>query len=132
MLIQTNNSLSVYYLKMDKISELAKSVQSNSNASIWSKKAVPLPADFEPTEHSVICARGKGAYESPGNTWFRSIVQEQALYYKNANKVTKSLAVTSIVETVRKASPEGSFIRKVNGRWHEVAEGVARERVGQS
>ena len=120
-------------LRMDKISEIAKSMKANSVAQEGPKNAKPLPESFEPTEYSVICARGKRAYESPGNTWFRSLVEQHRQQYLNAaNKVAKSIVVTTIVDTVRKASPEGSFVRKINGRWHEVSEAIARERVGQT
>ena len=119
--------------RMDKISEIARAVQANSASSVGSSKSQPLPENFEPTEFTVICARGKAVYNSPGNTWFRSLVEQQCSQYANApSKVAKSLVVTSIVETVRKASPVGGFVRKINGRWHEMAESVARERVGQT
>ena len=119
--------------RMDKIADIAKSVKANSASAVGGSKFEPLPSDFEPTEFSVICARGKRAYESPGNTWFRALVEQHSLQYANAtNKMEKSIVVSTIVETVRKASPQGSFIRKINGVWQEVSEGVARERVGQT
>ena len=122
-----------YYTKMDKIEDLAKSVKVKSAASVGNSKFQPLQVDYEPTEFSVICARGKRAHDSPGNTWFRSLVEQHSLQYANAStKMEKSVVVSTIVETVRNASPQGSFVRKVNGHWQEVSEAVARERVGQT
>ncbi|CAB9515267.1 Nitrilase family, member 2 [Seminavis robusta] len=118
--------------KVKQLTDMAKEVKEKAHSSIGEDKFRALPPDFVPTEFSVICARGKRAYESKGNTWFRSLVAQYAHRYATAStKMEKSVVVTTIVDTVRKASPVGSFIRKVKGQWQEVSEGVARERVGQ-
>lgn len=132
MMIYSKISLN-NYPKMDKIADIAKAVKANSASAAGSSKFRSLPPDFEPTEFSVICARGKRAYESAGNRWFRALVEQNSQKYANAsNKMEKSIVVSAVVETVRKASPVGSFIRKIDGRWQEVSEGIARERVGQT
>lgn len=114
--------------KFQQLNDMAKEVKS----SIGVNEPKVLPEDFVPTVFSVICARGKVAYESQGNTWFRGLVRQYTRQYAKASKMEKSIIVSVIVDTVRKASPVGSFIRKVKGKWQEVSEGVARERVGQS
>jgi hypothetical protein len=53
--------------------------------------------------------------------------------YANATiKFEKSMFVSLIVEGVRENSPSGGFVREESGRWYEVGDGAAREKVGQS
>lgn len=88
-----------------------------------------LPPDFEPNSYTVICARGKDAFNSVGNRRFRVLVDchlEQ--YSMSLSKAEKSLIVSEIVETIRNAG--GCFARFENGTWYEVGDRIAREKVG--
>ena len=52
---------------------------------------------------------------------------------KAESKVFKSIVVSSIVNWVHKESPNGGFVKKMNdGRWCEVGDNLAREKVAQS
>jgi len=103
----------------------------NSEAELSQKKTstsaayemVPLLPGFEPTELDVICARGKGAFNHPGNIRFRALVQDQLHSYSSStSKMEKSKIVRDIIESVRQASPQGGFVKKVNGEWFDVGE----------
>jgi hypothetical protein len=112
------------------IADLAKNVRATSTCE---HEMTPLPANFEPGSMDVICARGKEAHSHPGNRRFRlsvSMILER--YSKATTKLDKSLIVSSIVDTVRQASPHGGFIKKQGGCWFEVGDHVAREKIGQS
>eukprot|EP00542_Grammatophora_oceanica_P018980 CAMPEP_0194049290 /NCGR_PEP_ID=MMETSP0009_2-20130614/30234_1 /TAXON_ID=210454 /ORGANISM="Grammatophora oceanica, Strain CCMP 410" /LENGTH=193 /DNA_ID=CAMNT_0038695403 /DNA_START=238 /DNA_END=819 /DNA_ORIENTATION=+ len=71
----------------------------------------------------------------PGNKWFRSIIDEKLSTYSSAkSKLEKSVVVSSIVDTIRAKSPNGSFVKHdtSTGTWYEVSDRLAREKVGQS
>jgi len=94
---------------------------------------VSLSKDFKPGDYDVICARGKQAYNHPGNRRFRDVVEENLADYSNCQtKLDKSLVVSKIVDSTRQASPEGGFVKNVEGRWYEVGDRNAREKVGQA
>ena len=94
--------------------------------------AVDLGPTFQPGAFDVICSRGKKAFEHAGNRNFRNIIERHMKEYATAStKFEKSIIVTQIVDQVRQASPGGGFIRRDNGRWYEVGDAVAREKVGQ-
>lgn len=95
----------------------------------------PLGEGFKPGEYDVICGRGKACYNHQGNKNFRATVETYLPQYFNASsKLEKSLLVSSIVEAVREKSPEGGFVKKdhATGKWFEVGDQLAREKVGQS
>ena len=96
-------------------------------------KSTPLPYGFQPGPYDVICARGKYAWNSPGNRYFRSLVDEQVEQYASTkNKAERSVIVSNIVDTVRSKSSGGGFIKQeADGGWVEVGDTLAREKVGQ-
>ena len=101
-----------------------RTVQSNDNTKC-------LGPDFQPGPFDVICARGKSAFQHPGNKRFRELIENRAEDYASAsNKFEKSVIVSQIVDEVRQASPGGGFIRSDKGIWYEVGD-AAREKVGQ-
>lgn len=92
----------------------------------------PLPVDFTPGPLSVIIARGKQAYNHTGNRRFRVILEMKLKSYAKAkSKLEKSLIVSNVIDTIREASPVGSFVKQERGQWYEVSDSIARERVGQ-
>ena len=95
---------------------------------------MPLGISFSPGPFDVICARGKEAKNHPGNIRFRGMVEKAVSRYANAsNRYEKSIVVSTIIETVRKESCGGGFVKRNehDGRWYEVGDTLAREKVGQ-
>jgi len=92
----------------------------------------PLAEGFRPGSLDVICARGNQAFNHAGNKRFRAIVESYLEEYSKAtSKVEKSVVVSTIIDLVREASPNGGFVKEENGRWYEVGDQIAREKVGQ-
>lgn len=92
-----------------------------------------LGNDYCPSEFDVICARGKGPKNHIGNQRFRQKIEESTPAYANArSRLQKTLLVTTIVQWVRDASPNGGFVKDIDGMWYEVGDHLAREKVGQS
>ena len=90
-----------------------------------------LPEDFTPSPYSVLIGRGNACFNSTGNRRLRVIVSVYLDKYSKAqSRIERSIIVTSIVDMIRNASPVGAFIKQENGRWYEVSDHVARERVG--
>ena len=91
-----------------------------------------LPEDFKPGPNSVIIGRKKNCYTSVGNLRLRDIVLVSLpAYSKCVKKKDKTEIVSRIVQMVRDSCPEGGAFIKCDseGRWHEVSEVIARERV---
>jgi hypothetical protein len=85
-------------------------------------------ADFQPSDLSVICGRGKDSYNHTGNHRFRKLASVFVERYSRADcKTTKSALVFSIVTTIRQAG--GHFCKYEKGTWFEVGDRYAREKV---
>lgn len=94
---------------------------------------IGLHKDFIPGPFDVICARGKHAKNHIGNQRFRQKIKEVTQAYANAeSRLYKSLVVSSVIDYVRKASPNGGFVKEVDGVWYDVGDHQAREKVGQA
>jgi len=92
-----------------------------------------LDPSFQIGPYDVLCARGKAAYDAEGNRRFRQLVQQhQQAYSECSNKQEKSKIVSHIVNTVRQASPNGGFVKKINGTYYEVGDRHAKEKIGQT
>lgn len=92
-----------------------------------------LDDSFCPGSFDVICARGKDAKNHIGNKHFRQKVIEATRAYEQAeSRLYKSLVVSSIVESIRQASPHGGFVKEIDGVWYEVGDHLAREKTGQA
>jgi nucleoid DNA-binding protein len=93
----------------------------------------PLSADFTPGESDVICVRGEKAKNHPGNLFFHSMIEKSAPKYATAEgKLGKSLIVSEIIDTIRRKSPPGGFVKHIGSQWYEVGDWSAREKVSQS
>eukprot|EP00538_Stauroneis_constricta_P011667 CAMPEP_0119556206 /NCGR_PEP_ID=MMETSP1352-20130426/8224_1 /TAXON_ID=265584 /ORGANISM="Stauroneis constricta, Strain CCMP1120" /LENGTH=355 /DNA_ID=CAMNT_0007603119 /DNA_START=158 /DNA_END=1225 /DNA_ORIENTATION=+ len=93
----------------------------------------PLKPEFEPGPFDVICARGKDAREHVGNRRMRLTIEVSLDRYRAAStKHEKSNIVWRIIDAVRNQSPDGGFVKFKDGRWHEVGDHWAREKIGQS
>jgi len=90
-----------------------------------------LPDDFQPASYHVLCGRGKECFESVGNRRFRLIVQMNLeRYSQSRSKSDKSHIVGEIVDIIRESG--GGFVAKdkKSGRWIEISDAMAREKVG--
>jgi hypothetical protein len=97
------------------------------------RRMTKLSPDFTLGSFDVVCARGGDAKNHEGNRNFRQKIKESAdAYAKAESKLFKSLVVSKVVNWIRKASPEGGFVKSINGVWHEVGDYTAREKVGQA
>ncbi|CAB9505813.1 Nitrilase family, member 2 [Seminavis robusta] len=114
---------------MKQINTLAE--KGKSNLDIQREKG--LKTGFAPGPLDVICARGSAARRHAGNVRFIAIVDSHLAEYKQAkNKLEKSIIVSSVVSSIREASPDGGFVKKdANGVWIEAGDYAAREKVGQ-
>jgi hypothetical protein len=87
-----------------------------------------LGADFQPSDHSVICGRGKDSYNHTGNRCFRILASAFAERYSRADcKTVKAALVFNIVTMIRQAG--GHFCKYEKGAWFEVGDRYAREKV---
>ena len=93
----------------------------------------PLPVGYEPRSRDVCCGRGKRNWNHEGNVWFRNLIQANVDRYICApSKTDKTAVVISVVEQVRR---EGAFFVKQDddsGRWYDIGDTQAREKVGHS
>jgi hypothetical protein len=87
-----------------------------------------LEVNFYPSDSSVICGRGKGSYDHPGNRRLRMLVNKFAADYSQADrKLAKSAIVTNIITEIRQEG--GIFCKYEKGKWFEVRDYNAREKV---
>jgi hypothetical protein len=91
----------------------------------------PLGKDFTPGSFDVVCARGKQAWNHPGNKFLRALVDKGKDQYGSAkNKLQRSIVVSEIVNAVR---AEGNGFVKVyeQKQWNEIGDVLAREKISQ-
>jgi hypothetical protein len=93
-----------------------------------SKTGAQLGVDFQPSEYSVLCCRGKDSVNHVGNRRFRILASTYVEKYSRADtKAAKSVIVSEIITAIRKAG--GSFCKRKKGAWFEVGDHYAREKV---
>lgn len=97
-----------------------------------SKKAKTLlPPDFQPSGYTVLVGRTRECQEHIGNKRLRAIVSNHLHHYNSApDKLEKTAIVTEVYNAVRAATPIGHFVKLEKGRYFEVGERTARERIG--
>jgi hypothetical protein len=87
-----------------------------------------LGVDFQPSDYSVLCCRGKDSANHIGNRRFRIISSMYVEKYSRADtKAAKSVIVSEIITAIRQAG--GNFCRHKRGIWFEVGDNYAREKV---
>jgi hypothetical protein len=87
-----------------------------------------LGVDFQPSDLSVICGRGKDSYNHTGNRRFRILASVFVESYSRAdNRAAKSVLIFNIVTMIRQAG--GHFCKCEKGTWFEVGDRCAREKV---
>jgi len=111
--------------------EALQSPSPSHKTSKWYETSVSLGTGYIPIPLDVICARGKKAWNHPGNTFFRALADQSAEQYgKATSRFERSVIVTQIIETIR--SKGGKFVKKTGpGKWIEVGDLLAREKCGQ-
>jgi hypothetical protein len=87
-----------------------------------------LGVDFQPSDSSVICGRGKASYDHAGNHRLRLLANKFVKDYSQASrKLEKSAIVANIVAVIRQGG--GRFCKREKGEWFEVGDYYAREKV---
>jgi hypothetical protein len=100
---------------------------------------IPLDSNYEPGCYDVVCGRGKGSYDRPGNKHFRALVLTFVSDYVNAKtRLDKSLVLRCIVDRVHSLRDPDSgsparFVKhsKLKG-WVEIGKESAREKAGHA
>jgi len=95
-----------------------------------------LSEAYEPSDWDVICGRGKGSYNRPGNRRFREIIHQHTDEYQAARtKLDKTVVLNRIMDCVRSQNNgHANFIKKQgkNGDWFHISDDMAREKVGHA
>jgi hypothetical protein len=87
-----------------------------------------VEVDFQPSDFSVVCGRGRDSFNHVGNRRFRILASMFIERYSRADsKAAKSAIVSEIIEVIRQA--DGNFCQLKKGKWFEVADHHAREKV---
>jgi hypothetical protein len=105
----------------------------------YSHRTIPLDPTYQPGCYDVVCGRGKGSYNRPGNKRFRAIVATFASAYQQARtKVDKSAVLSGIVDKVRSYNNPDTglptqFVKYTKGTgWVQIGDDLAREKVGHA
>jgi hypothetical protein len=91
-----------------------------------------MTSSFQPGDNDVVCGRGKGSYNRPGNKRFRAIAQQYiAKYTASKTRLDKSLVINTVIEKVRE---HGRFVKydSKKKRWMSINEELTREKVGHA
>ncbi|KAI2493800.1 hypothetical protein MHU86_20723 [Fragilaria crotonensis] len=65
----------------------------------------------KPTEHDVLCGRGGGTNNHPGNVKFRNVINEYKLRYSLHPRL-KTKVARDVVDAWRRLDPPGRFLAK--------------------
>jgi hypothetical protein len=90
---------------------------------------------YKPREFDVVCGRGKGSYNRPGNLHMRRIVRTYIDEYLAAkSKLDKSIVLNKVLEEVRSQGDGSAMLVKQNkdGSWMEIGDDQAREKIGHA
>jgi hypothetical protein len=92
------------------------------------KSQPEVKGNFQLSDFSVVCGRGRDSFNHIGNRRFRILASMHIERYSRANsKVAKTVIVSEIIEVIRQA--DGNFCKFTKGKWIEVADHHAREKV---
>jgi hypothetical protein len=102
--------------------------KSSSKRCASGSKKGRLHDDFQPSEYSVLCGRGKDSFNHIGNSRFRILAgMFMDRYSQAATRTAKSDIVSEIITMIRQAG--GNFCQFKKGAWFEVGDNYAREKV---
>jgi hypothetical protein len=94
-----------------------------------------LPKGYQPSQYDVVCGRGKGHYNQPGNRNFRNILHRRLPEYKKLrSRADKTIFLSTIVEAIRcQNNGHANFIRRFKSTdWTVLTDEEAREKVGHA
>jgi hypothetical protein len=134
--LSTNLTMSSHHLHPSPKNAFAFAPQTHNHQrtstpgpSASSSKKFQLPAEFQPSDYSVVCGRGKDSFNHVGNHRFRALVTMFIERYSQAgSKVARSAIVSEIIDVIRQAG--GNFCKLQRGAWFVVGDPQAREKVG--
>ena len=92
----------------------------------------------QPHLNDVLCGRGGGTNNHPGNLMWRSLVSANKSLYYSLPKNSKLLLAQSIVNTIRSKNPPGRFLKKKEDQnkdspiWYDIGNCKAREKTSQA
>ena len=93
-----------------------------------SKTGAQLGVEFQLSDYSVLCRRGKDSVNHIGNRRFHILASMYVEKYSQADsKAAKSVIVSEIIDSIRHVG--GNFCKHKKGAWFEVGEHYAREKV---
>jgi hypothetical protein len=94
-----------------------------------------LPESFSPSQHDVVCGRGRNIFMHVGNQSFRQLVASRLQEYSDAlTKLEKTRIIGEMVDHVRTNSPHGGFVKRSSkdGRWYQLLDFLSREKISQA
>uniref|UniRef100_A0A7S2JRE5 DUF6824 domain-containing protein n=1 Tax=Leptocylindrus danicus TaxID=163516 RepID=A0A7S2JRE5_9STRA len=94
----------------------------------------PLTGIATPHEHDVLCGRGGGAQNHPGNVEYRALVAKNKKLYVILGKRDKNLLVDAIIKAVRSQNPPGRFLARdtANDTWYDIGKDKAFAKTAQA
>lgn len=115
-----------------------KSLYERSESSVWNERICQpqLTETCSPSCFDVICGRGKGSYNRPGNKRFRSIVASYVeRYLASKTKDDKSMILALIIERIHEQNNRNAHFLKYDSEcmvWRKMSTEEAREKVGHA
>jgi len=128
-------------VQLDKYALVLPNAIASLNSTATTSKLDPT---FQPGAYDVVCGRGKGSYNRPGNQHFRQLVASYVPQYTAAtSKVDKSVILNAIIDRVQSlTNPEtgrrAQFVKPATagsaakGQWVAISDDLAREKVGHA
>lgn len=116
------------------ISEIKRVSSIKAKGSALKRSITNQRISGEPGDFDVVCGRGKGSYNRPGNRFFQQLCREQMQTYLHASsKTEKSIVLLKIVKTV-KSIYNGRFLKYDSRQkcWYEISDSLARSKVGHA
>ena len=93
-----------------------------------------LDEAFVPSDQDVICGWARQNYNHGGNKKLRNLIDSNVMVYMNAStKSEKGQVIVNIVEQIRRESPTGVGMVKLNpttGRWAYIGTNKAKDKIG--
>jgi hypothetical protein len=90
-----------------------------------------LSEDYVLQPYDILSGRGRATFNSIGNRHFRVVLSLIFKRYKAAKRrKEKSILINSVVENIR--SNGGRFLHQKHGRWEEIGDQAAREKVAHA
>ena len=157
--LRTKDSSGVNTAGVEGSAAMEKPQQTNDTGlSRRGKQMIEMPPSFVPGVNHVICAKGKEAKEHPANRKLKVLVNASLDRYSACpSKLERSFIVSKILATIRQGEDadlnnidnvptdtvpsseataesflKGGFLRQVQGKWYEVGDRNAREKIGQA